>query len=88
MKLSRLRLLEFFIIGLVLGVVEDLIAIFLATDAEINIKVIIIAGLVALPFAFISEIVVDQKRFPKFLKRILKIEEELVEKIEKVEGQS
>ena len=82
MGISKLRLLEFFIIGLVLGIIEDLIAIFLATDAQINLKVIIIAGLVALPFAFLSEIVVDQKRFPKFIKRLLKIEEEIIEKVE------
>ena len=82
MGISKLRLLEFFIIGLVLGIIEDLIAIFLATDAQINLKVIIIAGLVALPFAFLSEIVVDQKRFPKFIKRLLKIEEEIIERVE------
>ena len=82
MGISKLRLLEFFIIGLVLGIIEDLIAIFLATDAQINLKVIIIAGLVALPFAFLSEIVVDQKRFPKFIKRLLKIEQEIIERVE------
>ena len=87
MKLSRLRLLEFFIIGLVLGVIEDLIAIFLATDVKIDIRVFLIAAFVALPFAVISEIIVDQKRFPKFVKRLLKIEEEIIDKVERVEGQ-
>jgi len=81
MKISKLRLLEFFIVGLLLGILEDLIAILLATDATIDLRVIIIAGFVALPFAFISEIIVDQKRFPKIIKRILKIEEEIVEKV-------
>ena len=87
MKLSRLRLLEFFIIGLVLGVVEDLIAIFLAPDVKIDIRVFLIAAFVALPLAIISEIIVDQKRFPKFIKRLLKIEEEIIDKVERVEGQ-
>ena len=77
MKIGKLRLLEFFLIGLLLGVIEDLLAIFFATDAKINPRVIIIAGLVALPFAFISEIIVDQKRFPRFIKRLLKIEEDI-----------
>lgn len=82
MRLSKLRLLEFFLIGLALGIVEDLIAIWLATDATIDLRVILIAGFVALPFAFISEIIVDQKKFPKFIKKLLKIEEEIVEKVE------
>lgn len=83
MKISKLRLLEFFVIGIALGIVEDLIAIWLATDAVIDFKVFLIAGLVALPFAFISEIVVDMKHFPRFVKKFLKIEEEIVEKVEK-----
>lgn len=82
MRLSKLRLLEFFIIGLALGILEDVLAIWLATEVEINIRIVIIAALVALPFAFISEIIVDQKRFPNFVKRILKIEEEIVDTVE------
>ena len=50
-------------------------------------KVFLIAAFVALPFAVISEIIVDQKRFPKFIKRLLKIEEEIIVKVERVEGQ-
>lgn len=75
--MSRLRLLEFFIIGVLLGIVEDLIAIALATDAVINFKVILIAFFVAFPFAVLSELVVDMKKFPKFLKKILKIDLDL-----------
>ena len=82
MKISRLRLLEFFIVGLALGVIEDLIAIWLATDSYIDLRVILIAALVALPFAIISEIIVDQKRFPKFIKNLLKIEEDIIERVE------
>lgn len=75
--MSRLRLLEFFIIGVLLGIVEDLIAIALATDTEINFKVVLIAFFVAFPFAVLSELVVDLKKFPKFLKKILKIDLDL-----------
>jgi hypothetical protein len=53
------RLAEFFIVGLVMGVTEDIIAISFATDAEITYHTFIVAALVALPFAFISEIIVD-----------------------------
>lgn len=62
-KLKKLRLAEFLIIGVLLGVVEDLLAVFFATDAQINLGVIWIVFLVALPFAFLSEIVVDHPRF-------------------------
>jgi len=53
------RLAEFFVVGLVMGVTEDVIAIKLATDATITYHTFLIAALVALPFAFISEILVD-----------------------------
>jgi len=46
-----------------LGIVEDLIAIFFATDARINLRVIWVAFIVALPFAVFSELVVDHPKF-------------------------
>ena len=55
------RFLEFFIVGFVMGVVEDLIAIHFATDAAITMDVIYVAALVALPFAAFSELIVDWK---------------------------
>lgn len=64
------RLLEFFLIGLVLGVTEDLIAITLATNKAIDLRVIVIAFLVAFPFAVFSELVVDHEKFKRFMKRI------------------
>ena len=62
------RLIEFLFIGVGLGLLEDLIAITLSTDAQITITTIIIVFLVALPFAIISELIVDHKDF-HFLKR-------------------
>lgn len=53
------RFLEFFFIGIVMGVVEDLIAIFFATDSHITPEVVLIATAVAFPFAIISELIVD-----------------------------
>jgi len=61
--------LEFFIVGLLLGVVEDLIAIKLSTDATITWSTIGIAAIVALPFAVFSEIIVDQARIRRILRR-------------------
>lgn len=61
------RLIEFFLVGFVMGVAEDLIAIHFATDATITPHVFIVAAIVALPFAIISELLVDLKFFRKFL---------------------
>lgn len=66
------RLIEFFIVGLVLGVTEDLIAISLATDKAIDARVFIIAFLVALPFAIFSELIVDHNKFKAWIKRTFK----------------
>lgn len=55
--------MEFLLIGVVVGVIEDLIAIFFATETTINFRVFWIVLLVAVPFAFLSEVVVDHPRF-------------------------
>lgn len=62
-RLKKLRIIEFLIIGVVMGIVEDLIAVRAATDTMINFGVIWIVFLVALPFAVLSELVVDHPRF-------------------------
>lgn len=61
------RVLEFFLIGLVMGITEDVIAIMLATDATLSWDIILIATVVAVPFAFLSEIIVDHPDFWKKL---------------------
>ena len=67
------HLIEFFIVGLILGVTEDIIAIKLATDTPITTETIKVAFWVALPFAIVSELLIDVKFFRKlFRKRILK----------------
>lgn len=62
-KETRLRLLEFLLVGLVMGITEDLLAIAFATDATIDFKVIWVVIIVSIPFALISELVVDHPRF-------------------------
>ena len=64
------RFLEFFIVGLVMGVTEDILAIHFATDAVITIEVVYIAALVALPFAIFSELIVDWKHIDFVHKRV------------------
>jgi hypothetical protein len=67
MKLSKrerlVRFLEFLVVGVVMGLVEDLIAVALATDAAIDARVIVLVLAVAVPFAALSELVVDHPRF-------------------------
>lgn len=67
--LNKLRLMEFLIVGLLMGTIEDLIAISFATDATLDLRVVFVAFFVALPFAFISEIIVDH---PLFWQKILR----------------
>lgn len=58
-----IRFLEFLLIGVVMGLVEDLLAVALATDASIDLRVVVIVLAVAVPFAAVSELVVDHPRF-------------------------
>lgn len=76
------RFFEFFVIGLLMGVAEDLIAIALSTGAAISWRIVGIAALVALPFAAFSELVVDRKDLFDFFKRKVKEEAREIKKIE------
>lgn len=69
MRVRTLRLIEFVVVGVVMGTAEDLLAVFLATDAEFSWHILWVVFAVAVPFAFISEIVVDH---PKFWGKIFK----------------
>lgn len=66
-KKKLARLLEFFIIGVVMGTIEDSIAVWFVAGQGItihNLKIIVpIAGV----FAFISEYIVDHPKFWKTL---------------------
>ncbi len=70
--MSLNRILEFLIVGLLFGVIEDIIAISLATDKVIDLKVLLITFAAAFPFAFISELVIDHDKVQQFLKKYLK----------------
>lgn len=60
------RLLEFLVIGIVFGVTEDVLAVVLTTDAEITPEMIGLIVVIAVPFAVLSELVVDHPRFVQF----------------------
>ncbi len=71
MNWKRLEvILEFLIFGIVIGVVEDLIAVTVATGEPITWKIIGIIVLVAIPFAFLGEVIADQIDFAKMLERL------------------
>lgn len=64
-KINRKRVeifLEFLIFGVAMGIVEDVIALRLATSEPITWKVVGIVTLVAIPFAAIGELVVDRMK--------------------------
>ncbi len=63
------RFLEFFIVGVILGVVEDLIVISVVTERQIDLNVLIFAFLIAFPFAVFSELIVDHEKFKELMKR-------------------
>jgi len=69
-KRTRKRLevfFEFLIFGLALGIAEDLIAIWFATDAKITWHVFAVVFLVTIPFAILGELVVDKIKWFKWL---------------------
>lgn len=70
-----MRLTEFFVMGLVLGIIEDLLAIRFATDSPITWRTVGVVFIAALPFAIISELIVDSKRFNKFMSKIFKVKD-------------
>lgn len=73
------RFIEFFFVGLVLGITEDLIAIFLVTNEPIDFRVFWIAFFVALPFAIFSELIVDHDAFKGFMRRRFRRKEKILE---------
>lgn len=54
---------EFLVFGIAVGIVEDLVAISVATDEKITPQVIGIVVLIAIPFAFLGEVLVDRVDF-------------------------
>jgi hypothetical protein len=74
-RVKTIRFIEFMAVGVVMGVVEDLIALYFATGETITLHVFWVVFLVALPFAFISEYIVDHPKFWKSIFRLKKGQE-------------
>ncbi len=70
MSKKRLEVfLEFLLFGVVVGVVEDIIAVKMTTGASITAETVGIVVLIAIPFAFLGEILVDQVDFIELWER-------------------
>lgn len=64
MNAQRLEVfLEFLIFGLVVGVIEDVIAVLLVTDEPLSWHIVGLVTIVAIPFAFVGEVIVDRIDF-------------------------
>jgi len=63
---------EFLVFGIVIGVIEDLIAVWLVTGERIDWRTIGLVVLIALPFAVIGEIFADNIDFIKLYRRWFK----------------
>jgi len=56
--INRGRLIEFFVIGVIANSIDNLASVYFSTG-QISLKIFWIVMLVALPFAIISELIVD-----------------------------
>jgi len=71
MKLNtKLRILEFIVAGVILDLTENVISIKLTTRAELTLQVFLITLAVVVPFAIITEIIIDH---PSFWTKVLRI---------------
>lgn len=69
MSPKKLRFLEFLLVGLLMNMAEDTAAVYFSSGLKISWDIVMVVFLTALPFAFISEYIVDH---PKFWKTIFK----------------
>ena len=67
---TKLRILEFVVAGILLDLTENIISIKLTTRAELTPLVFLIALIVVVPFAVITELIIDH---PNFWHKILRI---------------
>ena len=70
-RAHRLEVLfEFLVFGIVIGIIEDVLAVKITTGEPITLKIVGIVILIAIPFAIIGELVVDHVDFIELAKRV------------------
>lgn len=71
-KLKKYEVMfEFLLFGIVIGVTEDLLAVYLTTGQHITWNMVGIVVALAIPFAIIGELVADHVDFVKVYERIM-----------------
>ncbi len=75
------RFLEFLLIGVVFGTIEDLVAVKFATGAEFNPRIVLIVIAVTIPFAALSELYVDHPEIRPFRNTAERLEDYLKGKL-------
>lgn len=78
LKKKTLRVIEFLVIGVLFGLIEDLIAVEAVSDVMITPRVVFIILVVAIPFAIVSELIVDHPRFWELIRLRHKEDEDSV----------
>lgn len=80
MTIRKLRVIEFIIIGLIANSLDNIIAIRYAAGAALTPEVFARLFLFVIPFAILSELIVDHPSFWKKIMKFLKIEIRQIEK--------
>ncbi|MBI4101535.1 MAG: hypothetical protein HY443_01045 [Candidatus Nealsonbacteria bacterium] len=72
-KWQRLEVFfEFLIFGIIIGVIEDLIAVEIVADVPVTWSVVGIIVLIAIPFALLGEVLVDRIDFVSIFQKVFK----------------
>lgn len=66
----KLRILEFIVAGILLDLTENIIFIKLMTRAELTPSILLVALTIVVPFAIVTELIIDH---PNFWYKILRI---------------
>lgn len=74
MTINKLRIIEFIAIGLIANSLDNIVAIRFAAGAELTPAVLGKIFLFVVPFAVLSELIVDHPDFWKKVMKFLKLE--------------
>lgn len=69
---TKLRILEFVVAGIILDLIESIVSIKMATEAKLDAKVFLVTLAVVIPFAVLTELVIDH---PKFWTKVLRLKD-------------
>ncbi len=67
---TKIRILEFVVAGIILDLTENIISIKLTTQTELSLQVFIVALMVVIPFAIVTELIIDH---PNFWNKVLRL---------------